>query len=332
MAAKLRSMKKAVESQDTTIHCNETIIREKTNLFNINNVLDSFGKPVGRLDTARTEEKWSRVEGVQRSSQRRDLVRLRAVNYNGRRRNELNKPVDVRIAVLIEERVDRLYMPLYVRFEGKRCLVVGGGKVAFRKVEALLGSGAVVTVVSPRATRSLAEAAKRDALQWWKRTFRESDMEGMWFVVAATSNRVENERVFRLAEDEKILCNVVDQPDLCSAIFPAVVERGDLQIAVSTSGTSPAMAAVIRRELDDQFGEEYALALEILAKLRTWARYSAVPAVKRQAGFRNLAGREFLKRCRDRDGVGIEKMIQQAFGQPIELKRLGFSALGGDGD
>jgi len=160
------------------------------------------------------------------------------------------------------------YYPAFVNLDARPVLVVGGGSVAERKVEALLQSGAAVRVVSPDLTENLSALALQNRIQYRKGEFAESDLEGVWLVVSATDDHAVNEQVHKSATARRIFCNVVDDRSLCSFIAPAIIARGDIQIAVSTGGASPALAQKIRDEIASLIGPEYADLLELLAEVR----------------------------------------------------------------
>ena len=164
--------------------------------------------------------------------------------------------------------------PMFVKLPGRRCLVVGGGKVAEGKAESLLTSGAVIVVVAPEVTEKIASWSREQRLIWHARQFQPSDLDGSFLVIAATGVDAVNESVFREAGARGILCNAVDEPERCHFYYPAVVRRGRLQIAISTSGLSPALASRLRQELEEQFGPEYERWLEELGAMRreTFAR------------------------------------------------------------
>jgi precorrin-2 dehydrogenase len=148
--------------------------------------------------------------------------------------------------------------PMFVKLEGRSCLVVGAGSVGESKIRSLLAAGAKVRVVAPRASLAVAELARANEISWAIRQFRPSDLEGVFLVVAATSSSSLNEVIFREAQQHNILCNAVDDPEHCDFYYGAVVRRGDLQIAISTAGKSPALAQKLRLELETQYGAEYA--------------------------------------------------------------------------
>jgi siroheme synthase-like protein len=163
---------------------------------------------------------------------------------------------------------DRAFFPMLLSLAGRKCVVVGAGKIAAAKIEGLLACGTTVTVVSPRAVPAIQRLAREKALVWRRRAFRPRDLDGALLAVAATNSRNANAAVFRACAARGVLCNSVDDPQHCDFIYPAVVRRGPLQIAVSTGGRSPALAARLRRELERQFGPEWAAWVEELGRLR----------------------------------------------------------------
>jgi len=166
----------------------------------------------------------------------------------------------------------KAYYPLFADLEGRRCIVVGGGIVAQRKVTMLLRCGAAVTVVSPTLTPSLALSAQRGRIRHIHRRFRPRDVRGAWLVYAATDDQRINEQVYETTSRLRIFTNVVDQKPLCSFIAPAIFTRGSLTVAVSTGGASPSLSKRIRDELAHRVGAEYAPLLRLLADLRGIAK------------------------------------------------------------
>ena len=158
--------------------------------------------------------------------------------------------------------------PISVRLRARRCLVVGAGQVAASKAETLLAAGAQVIVVAPRAGEWVQERARAARLTWHRREFAPRDLDGAFLAVAATDSPAVNEAVFRASAERGVLCNVVDDPEHCDFFYPAVVRRGDLQIAISTSGQSPALAHRLRVELEQQFGPEYERWVEHVGRQR----------------------------------------------------------------
>ena len=163
--------------------------------------------------------------------------------------------------------MSQLY-PLFADVADRTVLVIGGGHVAERKVLALLESGAQVTVVSPELTENLAELHSDGRIEVCRCGYQKGDLAGAWLVIAATDDEQINRQIFAEANERHIFCNVVDRPELCSFQVPAVVRRGDLQIAVSTSGTSPVLAKLIRQQLQEKYSEHYEIFLVKLGELR----------------------------------------------------------------
>lgn len=158
--------------------------------------------------------------------------------------------------------------PAFLDVRGRRCLLVGAGAIAGQKVAGLLSAGATLHVVSPQAIVGIQKLAEAGRLVWIPRAFLPSDLDGVFLVVAATADAAINRAVFKEADSRKVLCNAVDDPDHCHFYYPAVVRRGDLQIAISTAGRSPALAQRLRVELEAQFGAEYGPWLEWLGTVR----------------------------------------------------------------
>jgi precorrin-2 dehydrogenase/sirohydrochlorin ferrochelatase len=158
--------------------------------------------------------------------------------------------------------------PIFLKLEGRRCLVVGAGNIAESKIRSLIEAGAVVRVVALEARNSIVELADAGVITWEQRSFEAKDLDGMFLVIAATSVTSLNQTIFEDAQARGVLCNAVDDPDRCDFYYGAVVRRGDLQIAISTAGHSPALAQRLRQQLEAQFGPEYGEWLEQLGSVR----------------------------------------------------------------
>lgn len=158
--------------------------------------------------------------------------------------------------------------PMFLRLEGRRCLVVGGGEIAVGRIDRLLAAGAEVIVVAPHAKPLVDEWARDGRISWKPREFESSDLDGVLLVIAATSSKKVHEEIFQEANRRGVLCSIADEPQWCDFHSPAVIRRGDLQIAISTGGRSPALASRLRRELGQQFGPEYELWVERLGEIR----------------------------------------------------------------
>jgi siroheme synthase-like protein len=168
-------------------------------------------------------------------------------------------------------------LPVFLRLEGRPVLVVGAGTVALAKIESLLTAGAVITAVAPKTIPRIRELAHHDALVWHQRVFEPSDLEGQFVVIAATNDSDVNHTVYEEALRRNVLCNAVDDPPNCDFYFGSVVTRGDLQVAISTAGESPALAQRLRREIDEQLPQDLGPWLGELGELRREVR-NATPA------------------------------------------------------
>ena len=170
------------------------------------------------------------------------------------------------------------HYPINLDLRGRKTVVVGGGSVAERKVSSLLEYGAQVTVVSPALTARLSEMAAAGLIQHTEGVYAPSALDGAFLVIAATDDREVNRAVYIESENRRIPVNVVDDPELCTFFASAVVRRGELTISVSTSGKGPALAQMIRNELECRYGPEYGELADLLGDLRdeVKARYSTM--------------------------------------------------------
>lgn len=142
--------------------------------------------------------------------------------------------------------------PIFLKLTGRSCVVIGAGLLAESKIESLRAADASITVIAPRASDAISELAEAGELILHARPYREGDLAGAFLVVAATDDPAVNRAVFAEATASGVLCNAVDDPPFCDFYFPSVVRRGDLQIAISTAGNSPALAQQLRKELNEQ--------------------------------------------------------------------------------
>jgi precorrin-2 dehydrogenase / sirohydrochlorin ferrochelatase len=185
--------------------------------------------------------------------------------------------------------------PMFLKLEGRRCLVVGAGTVGEPKIAGLLETGARVHVVALDASPAVREWARAGKLELELRAYSAADLEGAFLAVVATNSRGLNERVYEEAERRGVLCNVVDVPDLCDFFYPAVVRRGDLQIAVSTSGQSPSLAQKIRQQLEKQFGPGYEAWVAELGETRKLILASDLEKERKLDLLHSLASRQALE-------------------------------------
>ena len=186
--------------------------------------------------------------------------------------------------------------PIFVKLEGRRVVVVGGGEIAAGKIDSLLQASATVLIVSPALNSQLAALVKENKIEWREKEFAPEDLQDAFLVIAATSVPSVNEAVYRAAEERGLLCNAVDDIGNCHFYYGAVVQRGDLQIAISTNGKSPALAQRLRKELEEQFGPEYEGWIEWLGAAREVLRASGASQAQNKEVLHNLASREMFER------------------------------------
>ena len=181
---------------------------------------------------------------------------------------------------------------MFMKLAGKQCLVVGAGKVGEPKISGLIDTGARIHVVAIGASEQVRDWAEAGKIELEPRAFSSSDLDGMFLAVVATASRSLNERVYLEAQQRGVLCNVVDVPELCDFFYPAVVRRGDLQIAISTAGQSPSLAQKLRQQLERQFGEGYTEWVEQLGATRRLILASELDKETKSELLHSLASRE----------------------------------------
>lgn len=183
------------------------------------------------------------------------------------------------------------YYPAFINLCGKNCIVVGGGKVAERKIASLLDAGSEVTVISPNITHALEKHKKRGMIKHIKRNYKKGDLENAFLVIAATSDEKINSRI---SKDAPFLVNVVDRPELANFIVPSVVSRGPMTIAISTSGASPAMARAVRKELEVLYNKNFGRFLAFLRQLRKKVMRDIPEKKERERFLKEAASEEIL--------------------------------------
>ncbi|HZC46701.1 MAG TPA: bifunctional precorrin-2 dehydrogenase/sirohydrochlorin ferrochelatase [Candidatus Acidoferrum sp.] len=215
------------------------------------------------------------------------------------------------------------YIPIFLDVAGRDCVVVGGGEVATRKVESLLEAGAHVTVVSRQLSPSMAAIVAGGLVIHVARDYQRGDIRGSVLAYAATDDPKLHRELAAEARALGIPINVVDVPELCTFIAPAVVKRGALQIALSTSGASPAFAARLRRELEAQFGAEYALTLEVLRAARRRLHADEIDPAERTRRLRELANSALPDAIARGDVLAVEQILVTHLGEGVGLVQLG---------
>jgi len=183
---------------------------------------------------------------------------------------------------------------MFLKLEGKRCLVVGAGKVGEPKIASLIDTGARIHVVAPEAAAAVHAWARAGKITLELRAFSAKDLDGTFLAVVATASFALNESIYLEAQRRGVLCNVVDVPQFCDFYYPAVVRRGDLQIAVSTGGQSPSLAQKIRQQLERQFGPAYEQWVAELGETRKLVLASDLSSERKRELLHSLASREAL--------------------------------------
>ncbi len=205
-------------------------------------------------------------------------------------------------------------LPIFVRLEQRPVVVAGAGRVALAKIENLLRTGAAITVIAPQAVAGVRDLADHGRLIWLQRTFEPADVDGALLVIAATNSPVVNRVVYEEAARRNVLCNAVDDPPNCHFYFGSVVSRGDLQIAVSTAGESPALAQRLSREIDDQLPSDLGPWLREIGALRREIRASTSSGAVRNLLLHELVQRPLCSssECPARQNVRDQVSVPQA--------------------
>lgn len=207
------------------------------------------------------------------------------------------------------------YYPVNLDIRNRKCLVVGGGAVGTRKVMTLLDCGAKVTVVSTDVAEKLQELSDSDIIKLEKRPFQISDLDEMFLVIGATDNQEINKEIHSEAERLGILCNIADRPEDCNFILPAIVNRGDLIIAISTSGKSPAFAKKMRKDLEKKFGTEYAEFLKLMGEIRNKLLSEDHEPEAHKHLFEQLIKRDLVKMIKERQTENIDSLLFEILGE-----------------
>lgn len=206
------------------------------------------------------------------------------------------------------------YYPILMKLTGRLCLVVGGGNVAGRKASSLLESGASVRLVAPEISDGVKKLAEAGAIELINEPFKAEHLKGVCLAIASTDDEDVNRAVYNEAVALSIPVNVVDIPELCSFIVPSVARRGDLIISVSTSGKSPAVSKMIRRHLEKEFGEEYAVFVEMMGEARKKTMASVNDQKQREKIFNELVESDMLDRIRKGDIQGAKRLVEEIVG------------------
>jgi precorrin-2 dehydrogenase/sirohydrochlorin ferrochelatase len=214
-----------------------------------------------------------------------------------------------------------MFYPVFIDLQSRSTLVVGGGAVAERKVESLLGAGASVAVVSLDATPLLRKWADAGRIALSLRPFEDSDLDGRVLVISATDDPEVQKQIHAAGARRNILVNTVDIPELCDFIVPAVVRRGDVLIAVSTSGKSPALAAALRAKIEAMLPGDVARAARVLGAARDSARRRWATPEERKRAFERVIGSGILEWIQNTEDMEAEERVRRLIEEPGEAGR-----------
>lgn len=210
--------------------------------------------------------------------------------------------------------------PVCLNISGKLCVVIGGGRVAERKIKGILADSGSVRVVSPTLTATLHDLARQDAIEWREKSYSVTDLEGAFLVFAATNTPQVQEAVLQDTRAAGRLVNIADNPSACDFQVAASIRRGDLMLSVATQGKSPAVAAMVKRRLEHDFGVEYAQ-LTILASLlrdRILAE-DALSHEEKKVLFQKILHDDMADWLRDCRWDRVQQHLQSVFGRPVDL-------------
>lgn len=214
------------------------------------------------------------------------------------------------------------YYPIFLDLDNQKVIIVGGGEVAERKVKNLLAYGCQIYIISPHLVPHLKQLVAKGKIHHISYESLDKLLDDAFMVIAATDDPAVNSQIALQAKERRILVNVVDQPAECSFIMPSIVKRGDLQIAVSTGGKSPALAKKIRKEMDGVFGPEYEPFLELLGLLRRQLLAQRQAPSKNKNIFQQLVDSNLLELIKKRNWDGVSATLTSILGEDFPIEHI----------
>ena len=214
------------------------------------------------------------------------------------------------------------YYPVHLDIQNRNCLVVGGGGVGTRKVITLLDCGANVIVISPVVSHRLRDYAISGLIKLKERPYQSGDLDGMFLVIGATDDEALNRQISSDADHLNTLCNIADRPEVCNFILPAIVQRDDLVITISTSGKSPALAKKLRKSLEFQFGEEYAVFLKLMGVIRKKLLSQSHEPEAHKPLFEQLIDADLIVMIQKGKTAEIDALLFEIIGEGYNFKEL----------
>ncbi len=209
------------------------------------------------------------------------------------------------------------YYPAFLDLKNRPCLVIGGGQVGERKVKTLQSCGARVYLISRELSPYLKDEVEQDRINLLAPSYDAKYLEDMFLVIGATDDPDLNKKISREALEHRLLCNIADDPEACNFILPSLVSRGDLTIAISTAGKSPALAKKIRRDLEDRFPEIYGRYLELLGQIRTLVLARKKPQEENQKIFEALINAPWISWVEEGDFVPFYDLLDRLIDPPL---------------
>ena len=211
------------------------------------------------------------------------------------------------------------FYPVCLDISNKKCVVVGGGDVAERKVVRLLECGARVVLVGKTMTPGLREMKDGGNMEHVPADYREEHIEDAFLVIGATDRDDVNQRIYRDSRDRGILVNIVDEPARCNFIVPAVFHREDLLVAVSTGGKSPALAGRLRADMEKEYGPEYGILLDIMGNLRERIIARGGTSAENKRIFESVLDSDILRHIREEKWDRVREIVRDLTGEDVKL-------------
>jgi precorrin-2 dehydrogenase/sirohydrochlorin ferrochelatase len=208
--------------------------------------------------------------------------------------------------------------PVSLDITNKLCVVVGGGNVAARKVRGILTAGGHVRIVSPECSARLDALMGQSGIEWRQKLFGVEDLAGAFLVFAATDNPAVQKTIVQAAHARNLLVNVADSPELCDFQIPAVLRRGDLSISVATNGTTPAVAAMVRKRLEELIGEEYGFLTALVGAVRDEIIQQAASESEKKILFQKILQDDILRWLRERQWERVQQHLESVIGRPLD--------------
>lgn len=230
---------------------------------------------------------------------------------------------------MTEQNIKRVYFPILISLSDRKCLVVGGGPIAFHKVQSLEKFSPNLTILSPKITEKLEKIAEKNGFKIIRKEYETTDLNGFDIVIAATGKKALSKQIWKDCKEQKILVNTVDDPEYCDFILPATIKRGDLTVSVGTQGKSPFMTKEIRRWLNRMFTPEWSDVVDLAAdfRKRVFAAYSPKEREKREACFKRFLEIDWAALLREKTPEELDGMVNDVIeGKEIKIENSEESA------